>query len=173
MEFIVETAYDQKAISMMAKALRKTARRKSSKRSHIFGIAVMILAVVLTLPIGEKEFVLDFRTILTWAIAAIIFFTLIFEDSINGYVARKRILPGLAKSTVTFKEDGYHAETEIGSSDFMYSTIQGLAESEDYLMFIFGKNHAQVYNKNSISGGTIEEFREFITAVTGKTIQRI
>ena len=55
----------------------------------------------------------------------------------------------------------------------MYSTIQGLAESEDYLMFIFGKNHAQIYNKNSISGGTIEEFREFITAVTGKTIQRI
>ena len=103
MEFIVETAYDQKAIAMMAKALRKTTRSKSSKRSHIFGIAVMILAVVLTLPIGEKEFVLDFRTIFTWAIAAIIFFTLIFEDSINGYVARKRMLPGLAKSTVTFK----------------------------------------------------------------------
>ena len=35
MEFIFETNYDQKGISAMAEALRKTVRKKRSKRTHI------------------------------------------------------------------------------------------------------------------------------------------
>ncbi len=173
MEFKCETAYNQEAITIMAKALRKTARKTRSRRSHIFGIIVVMFALLLTLPLGDKEFVLDFRTIITWLVAAILLFTLIFEDKINGYVARKRMLPGLEKATVTFHADGYHSETEIGSSDFMYSTIMLLAETADYFVFIFSQSHAQVYLKNSITGGTIEEFREFLTNVTGKEIENI
>ena len=48
-----------------------------------------------------------------------------------------------------------------------------LAEADDYFVFIFSQSHAQVYDKKSISGGTIEEFREFIKGVTGKEIQAI
>lgn len=173
MEFKCETAYNQEAISNMAKAIRKTARRKRSKRSHILGVIVIILALLLTLPLGDKVFVLDFRTVITWFVAAILFFTLIFEDKINGYIARKRMLPGLAKATVTFKEDGYHSETEVGSSDFKYSTIALLAETKDYFVFVFSQSHAQIYSKQSITGGTIQEFREFITNVTGKEIQKV
>ena len=109
MEFKCETAYNQEAVSDMAKAIRKTARRKRSKRSHIFGVIVIILALLLTLPLGDKAFVFDFRTIFTWFVAAILFFTLIFEDKINGYVARKRMLPGLAKAIVTFTTSGHTA----------------------------------------------------------------
>lgn len=173
MEFQCETAYDQEAISIMAKAIRKTARRKRSKRSHILGVIVMILALLLTLPLGDKEFVLDFRTIITWLVAAILFFTLIFEDKINGYVARKRMFPGLAKAIVTFHKDGYHSETEVGSSDFKYSTIALLAETKDYFVFVFSQSHAQIYSKKSITGGTVEEFRAFITNATGKEIQKV
>ena len=173
MEFKCETAYNQEAISVMAKAIRKTARKKRSKRSHIFGVIVIILALLLTLPLGDKEFVLDFRTVITWLVAAILFFTLIFEDKINGYVARKRMLPGLAKAIVTFNESGYHSETEVGSSDFKYSTIALLAETKDYFVFVFSQSHAQIYSKESITGGTVEEFREFITNVTGKEIQKV
>ena len=88
MEFKFETAYNQEALSIMAKAIRKTARRKRSKRSHVLGVIISVLALLLTLPLGDKEFVLDFRTIITWSVVAILFFTLIFEDKINGYVAR-------------------------------------------------------------------------------------
>ena len=98
MEFKFETAYNQEAITIMAKALRKTVRKKRSKRSHIFGLIVVVLAILLTLPIGDKEFVLDFRTIITWLVSAILLFVLLFEDKINGYVARKRMLPGTEKS---------------------------------------------------------------------------
>ena len=173
MEFRCETAYNQEAITIMAKAIRKTARRKRSKRSHIGGVIVILFAILLTLPLGDKDFVLDFRTIITWLVAAILFFTLIFEDKINGYVARKRMLPGLVKSIVTFKEDGYHSETEVGSSDFKYSTIALLAETKDYFVFVFSQSHVQIYSKKSITGGTVDEFRQFIVNVTGKENQKV
>ena len=82
MEFKCETAYNQEALSIMAKVIRKTARKKRSKRSHVLGVIICIFALLLTLPLGDKEFVLDFRTIITWIVVAILFFTLIFEDKI-------------------------------------------------------------------------------------------
>ena len=173
MEFKFETAYNQEAITVMAKALRKTVRKKRSRRSHIFGVLVIILALLLTLPLGGKAFVLDFKTIITWLVAAILCFTLIFEDKINGYVARKRMLPGLEKAAVTFNEDGYCSETELGSSEFKYGSIMLLAETADYFVFVFSQSHAQVYDKKSIAGGTIEEFRTFIQNATGKEIQNV
>ncbi|MBE6542178.1 MAG: YcxB family protein [Ruminococcaceae bacterium] len=173
MEFKFETAYNQEALTVMAKTIRKTARKKRNRRSHIFGVIVIILALLLTLPLGDREFVIDFRTILTWLVVAILIFTLIFEDRINGYVARKRMMPGLDKAVVTFSEDGYHSETEIGTSEFKYNTIMMLAETADYFVFVFSQSHAQVYNKKSITGGTVEEFREFIKNATGKEIQNI
>ena len=173
MEFKFETAYDQKAVTAMAKAIRKTARKKRNRRSHILGIIIIILAVLLTLPLGDKVFVLDFRTIITWLAAAALFFTLIFEDKMNGYVARKRMLPGLEKAIVTFHAEDYRSETEIGSSDFKYGTIWLLAETADYFVFVLSQSHGQIFDKKSIEGGTIEEFRQFIKGVTGKEIQHV
>ena len=71
----------------------------------------------------------------------------------------------------TFKAEGYYSETEIGTSEFKYSTIVALAETEQYFVFIFGQNHAQVYDKRIIAGGTMEDFRDFITTATGKNIE--
>ena len=173
MEFRCETAYDQQAIATMAKALRKTARRKRSRRSHILGAILIVAAILLTLPLGGKEFVLDSRTVITWLVAAVLLFTLLFEDKLNGYIARKRMLPGLASATVTFHENGYHSETEIGSSDFKYSTVAMLAETEDYFVFVFSPSHAQIYSKKSLTGGTVEEFRAFLTTATGREIQKV
>ena len=173
MEFRFETAYDQKALTAMARAIRKTARKKRSRRSHVFGVIVIVLAILLTLPLGGKVFVLNFKTVITWLAAAILFFTLIFEDSINGYTAKKRMLPGLNKAPVTFREDGYHSETEIGNTDFKYGTILLIAETAEYFVFVFSQNHAQIYNKKSKIGGTVEEFRAFIKNATGKEIQNV
>ena len=37
-------------------------------------------------------------------------------------------------------------------------------------MFLFSKNHAQVYDKRKLTGGTPEEFRSFLQEKTRKTI---
>ena len=173
MEFKFETAYDQKAVTVMASVMRKTMRKKRSRRSHVFGVIVALFAILLTLPLGDRVFVLDFRTVLTWLVSAILFFTLVFEDKINGYIARKRMLPGLSKAIVTFYPDSYCSETEIGKSEFKYDSIVMLAETAEYFVFLFSQSHAQIYDKKTIQGGTIDEFRNFIGDITGIEVQSV
>ena len=167
-EFTFETTYNQKAMNTMARALRKTVRKKHSRRSHIFGWIITVLAVLLVLPIGEREVVFNFRTVITWAVIVIIVATLLFEDWINGYIARKRMLPGTAFALCTFGEDDYVSETKAGKTEWKYENIETIAETKDYFVFLFGKNHAQVYDKNSLQGGSIEEFRTFLVKKTEK-----
>ena len=51
MEYTFETVYDQKAVSAMVRALRKTLRKKRSRRTHVWGWIVVILAFFLAWPV--------------------------------------------------------------------------------------------------------------------------
>ena len=173
MEYTFETLYNQEALTIMAKCLRKTVRRKKSKRSHIFGWIVVILAVILSVASDAESFAIDFKKVITWAAALAIVVSFIFEDWLNGYFAKKRMLKGTEKSTSTFDTEtpnAFVSETAIGKSEFSYDKVAQIAETERYFVFIFSENHAQVYDKVSISGGTVDEFREFISKVTNKTV---
>ncbi len=173
MEFKFETIYNQSAFTEMARTLRKTVQKQRSRRSHGFGWIFVVLALFLAFHPGEDGFTLDFRTIVTIVVAVVLIVVLIWEDSLNGYLARKRILPAMEKAISTFAEDGYSSETEIGKTEWVYENVAALAESERYFVFIFSPNHAQLYDKTTISGGTVEEFRIFIETKTGKTIQKV
>ena len=170
MKFTFETDYNQKAMTTMARALRKTIRRKRSRRAHIFGWIVVVLGLLLSLPLGEREFVIGFKPVITWLAVLVILVVLILEDHINGYIARKRILPGTEKATAVFHEDGFHSTTEIGETDWHYDKVGFIAETAEYFVFMFSISHAQVYDKQRLSGGTVEEFRTFIEDKTGKRI---
>ena len=173
MEYTFETLYNQEALTIMAKCLRKTVRRKKSKRSHIFGWIVVILAVILSVASDAESFAIDFKKVITWAAALAIIVSFVFEDWLNGYFAKKRMLKGTEKSTSTFDTgiaNAFVSETAIGKSEFSYDKVAQIAETERYFVFIFSENHAQVYDKVSISGGTVDEFREFISKVTNKTV---
>ena len=167
MDFTVQTVYDQKAMTVMARALRKTLRRKHSRRSHIFGWIVVALGLLLSLPLGNEKFSITVSSVITWLTVILVTVVLFKEDSINGYFARKRALPQLMSSTVVFTAEGYHSSTEVGSSDFRYDNIIALAEAGDYFVFLFSKSHAQVYDKNNLSGGTPDEFKSFVSDITG------
>lgn len=173
MEFRNETTYNQKAVTAMAKALRKTIRKKRSKRSHIFGWIVVILALLLSFVPGEEGFQITFKTIVTWMVTVILFLVLICEDWLNGYIARRRLLPGTEKVTARFDEEGYYSESEFGKSEWKYEKIQRIAELKGYFVFIFNMSHAQVYSKKRLTGGSVEEFRGFIEAKTGKSVEQI
>lgn len=173
MEFRFETVYDQAACAAMAKAVRKTLRKKRNRRSHIFGIIVIVFALLLTLPLGRNTFSLDGRTVFTWVIVLVLLVTLIFEDQINGYTARKRLLAGTEKSFTVFHRDSYRSETALGVTEFKYDGIQAVVETMDYFVFVFSQSHAQVYQKGTISGGTVAEFRAFLAEAAEKTILQI
>jgi cation transport ATPase len=173
MEYTFETLYNQEALTIMAKCLRKTVRRKKSKRSHFFGWIVVILAVILSVASDAESFAIDFKKVITWTVALAIVVSFIFEDWLNGYFAKKRMLKGTEKSTSTFDTEiatAFISETAIGKSEFSYDKVAQIAETERYFVFIFSENHAQVYDKVGISGGTVDEFREFISKVTNKTV---
>lgn len=175
MEFTFTTSYNQKALTAMARTLRKTVRKKRSFRAHLFGWIVVAFGIFLLLPLGEDNFEFSFRTIVTLVVILILLLVLLKEDAINGYVARRRQLPQLQSSTTVFPTNDaeYHSSTEVGNSDFRYDNIIALAETADYFVFIFSNSHAQVYDKSSITGGTIEDFRNFIQSVTGLSLQQV
>ena len=173
MQFTFQTDYNQRSLSVMAKCIRKTARAKRSKRSHLFGWIVIALALLLSFTSGEEGFTVTFNMVLTWLVAAMILVTLVFEDQLNGYIAGKRMLKGTEKAAATFDTDNpdmYVSETEVGKSEFSYHKLALIAETERYFVFVFSASHAQVYDKYSLSGGTVNEFREFITKTTGKQL---
>ena len=121
----------------------------------------------------SKGFALDFRTIATSIAILAILIALLFEDRINGYVAKKRLLPGTEKAVAAFSESGFISTTEIGKSEWNYDKIMLIAETAGFFVFIFSASHAQLYDKRHLQGGTVDDFRRFIEAATGKQIQSI
>lgn len=156
----------------MAKCMRKTVRKPKSKRSHFLGWLVIVLALVLTFSSGDEGFVVDTRKIITWCAALIIFASLLFEDKLNAFFAKRRMLKGTEKAISTFDSadtKSFVSETSVGRSEFSYEKIVLVAETDGYFVFVFSENHAQVYDKNTLSGGRPDEFKKFISEVTGKT----
>lgn len=169
MEFTFVTDYNQKAMTTMARVLRKTIRKKRNLRSHIFGWVVIVLGVFLT----WDGLNLDFRRIVTWLAILLIAAVLIWEDKLNGYIALKRILPGTNRAISVFNEDAFSSTTEVGKTEWNYEKIVALAETKEYFVFIFSASHAQVYDKRSLSGGKANDFREFIEDKTRKRVLQI
>ena len=173
MEFTFETDYNQKSLTAMARAIRKTLRRKKSRRSHIFGWGIIILGTLLCVLPREDGYEFDFRIVITALAVLLLLAVMIWEDSINGYAAKKRMLTGTDKAVSIFSEDGYSSASEIGKTQWKYDTIKTIVEMPAYFIFVFSPNHAQVYNKSGMTGGTVDEFREFIQKKTGLTIEKM
>ena len=173
MEFTFETVYDQKAVTAMARGLRKTSRKKHSHRSHVLGWLMIALVLLLTLPRNGEPLAIEGRTILTWAVGVTLLVTLLFEDKINAWFARRRMMKGTDRAVSTFTEGGYCSETAAGKTEWRYENIAHIAEDAHYFIFVFDKRYAQVYAKQGMGGGTVEEFRDFIVRMTGKEIQYI
>src|SRR5699024_2201122 len=112
-----ETRYDTKALFVMARALRKTVRKKRSRRSHILGWSVIVFALLLVLADG---FALDASTIITSLAALAILLVFLFEDRLNGDVAKKRLLPGTEKAVTVFSEDNFVSTTDVGKTEWNY-----------------------------------------------------
>jgi hypothetical protein len=169
MQYRFETTYDQKALSVMAKCIRKTVLKSKSKRSHIFGWMIAALAMLLSFTSGDEEFFITSKTVVTWLVVAVMTLSLLFEDQINGFFAKKRLLKGTERSVSTFdteQPEVFISETSIGRSEFTYDKILTVAETDHYFVFVFSENHAQIYAQNGLTGGTAEEFRQFISERT-------
>lgn len=157
-------------MATMAKALRKTIRKKHSCCSRVFGCIVTVFGLLLII---SKGMVFDFGNIITLAAVNIILIVLLLEDRLNGYVAKKRLLPGTEKAVAVFCENGFSSTTDIGKTEWNYDKIMMIVEIDNSFVFIYNQNHAQLYDKQHLQGGTVDDFRCFIENITGKQIQKI
>lgn len=173
MRFAFDTVYDQKAVTAMARGLRKTIRKKRSRRSHILGWILIAMDLLLTLPRNGEPLVIDGRTVVTWAAGLFVLIALLFEDKLNAWFARRRMMPGTNRAASVFTEESYSSETAAGTTQWKYDNIREVAEDKNYFIFVFDQRYAQVYDKRTLTGGSAEEFRVFIRQKTGKKVQRI
>ena len=173
MKFTFETDYNQRALTAMARALRKTLRRKSSRTSRFFGLLIVALAAILTIPAMDGDFTLTVNIAVTWLAAIVILAVFLFEDSINAYIAKRRMLLGTDSAKSSFMDDCYTSETQVGLSEWKYDRIDAIAETKGYFVFLFDRSHAQLYDKERISGGSVDEFRSFIEEKTGLPVEDV
>ena len=170
--FTAHTEYNAKTLSVLAKALRRTLRKKKNKRTHLFGWIVCAVAALLILDDFWHDTVM-LHTAFIGAAAAIMVLTLLFEDKINGYFASRRLLPIAAVGDTTFEQEHYTSVTPAGETTWKYENIVALCESERYFVFVVGNNHGQLFDKTTLQGGSEEEFRSFICHRCGEKIVKI
>lgn len=173
MEFRFETKYNQKGLTAMARALRKTIRKKRSRRSHIFGWCVVTLAILLIAAermLGEPW---TLRDTTNCGVGVFLITIMLTEDQVNAFFAKKKMLPGTSSAKCVFAEEGYTSATENATTEFHYEAVQQVCETAEYFVLLLSRQHGQIYDKASLSGGTAEEFRTFITEKTGKPIAYI
>lgn len=103
MEFTCHTTYDHKALTAMARAIRKTVRAKRSRQIRMYAwIIIGLLLVSLWLSWGRV-----WQTVLHCAVIAALLLLNWKEDSINAYFAKRKALPGTDFADTTFYADHY------------------------------------------------------------------
>ena len=149
MDFRFETDYDLDTLTAMAKGLRRTVRKKRSRRVHVFtAIAFLLCACgLLTGLLSGEPF--DARDAVTLLAVLTGLVTGLLEDWLNARAAKARLLPGTEHAATVF------------------------AETKRYFILALSKNHAQAVDKEGMQGGSAEEFRAFITEKTGKPVTYI
>ncbi len=175
MEFtFTKTVYDQETMTIMARALRKTSRKKGSKVRYFFLALIVVLCVFFTLPAAGQQFAITGRVVFTWLVTALLFVTLVFEDKLNGFFANRRAIVKNDVVSAVFTEDGYTTISTMGQTKWAYDKIRFLAESQTHFVFVLSNNHGQAYDKRSFEGGSLEAFRGLLKEWTEKeTITKI
>jgi hypothetical protein len=167
MEFTFDLNYDQKAMTVMAKAMRKGLQEEQDKRSKIIGWVFIALTVLILLTSKTFGWMQIAACILIAGFAAY----LIWQDHVHGWLALRKLPEKMRKGRWLFREDGYFSDTEAGESDYSYHNIFLMVESQGYMMLVFHEGTAHVIDMSTIQGGTAAEFRKLLRRQTSLTIQ--
>ena len=169
MTFTCRTTYNNKALTAMARAMRKTLRRRSSRWTRVWGGILFVLCLLGALWMEGDLW----QRGLNAAAAALLLAVQIWEDRISAFFSRRRAMPGLEESRAVFTDSYYEVEITGALTRWQYSKILQLAETGSYFVFLLGKHHAQAFDKSGLTGGDAESFRAFLEERTGKNVQYV
>ena len=169
MEFIFETIHDTYTMSAVAKVLRK----KQSIITRILCIALFVFGAYKATPLGGNALNFSPASALSYIALLLLLVVALFEDTVNGFFAQKRVGAGRLEITATFFEEHYCLQSDVDTTNWQYRNVNILVETKHFFLVVFNERHAQVFDKYTLSGGTEEEFRTFIQEKTGKTIRKL
>ena len=118
-----ETDYNMETLTAMAKGLRKTVRKKRSRRVHIFAAVVLVLGILTILATVAGGEPLGASGVVTLLAMLVVILVSLFEDRLNAWFAKKRLLPGTEHAAATFEEDGYVSATGVTELRLLQSFI--------------------------------------------------
>ena len=173
MDFSFETLYGYRALSAVARATRKVYRRKNSLFMRIFGLLVVAFGVYKSTPLSGHEFNFSVRGMISYAALIVIFLTVFLEDLVNGMIARKRLPRGEFLVDAQFSEDSFTVITQTEKTAWLYQRVKHLAETKHYFIFLFSEHNAEIFEKDTLTGISEGEFRQFIAKKTGKDFHKV
>lgn len=169
MEFTFDMNYNQKAMTAMAKAIRKGLQEEQDKKSKIIGWVFVALTVLILL--FSKNF--GWMQIVASVIITVFAAYLIWQDQVNGYFAMKKLPEKMRTGKWLFREDGYFSDSEAGESDYSYQNIFMMVESQGYMILVFHEGKAQIIDLSTIQGGTAADFRKLLRRQTNLSIHTV
>ena len=173
MTFEIHGNITNRSMTVAARAMRRVLWRKRSIIWAIFGWSVFLFNALLLIPFDGEPFALDVRTVTSLLIEVMLLSVLLFQDRFNGMIACKNTLAGTKEYHVAFGEESYTVVTEVTTSTFRYELIDAMAESQDYIILLMKKRYAQPLDKRTLTGGTVEELKQFLEEKTGKDFRRV
>lgn len=157
-------------MTALSRAARRTLGRRRSIAVHIFGWAVVVLILLLSLLLWLGGGGISYLNLL---LGLVMLATLLWEDRLNGAIGLRQTLPGSRQVTAHFTGEDYRHITPVSESRWHYDQIQAVCETEDYFLLLLSRRHGQVYSKAGFTRGDPETFRTFIAGKTGLTVQYI
>ena len=165
-----QTTIDKKSMIALARISRKVAhsgRSRPVRRFAWFAVTVELLLAVLFFRAGADGW-------LTYVLmAAIMLACILGEDTVNGILGLRQILPDSREVNAAFQEDHYVHRTRAAETWWNYRQIRAIGESKEYFALVLDKGHGQIYTKEGFDWGSPEEFREFIQRKTGLKIRKV
>ena len=123
MEFTCHTTYDQKALTAMARVVRKTVRAKRSRMIRVWAwVIIGLLAVSLWLSWGNI-----WQTAANCAVIAALLLINWKEDALNAFFAKRKALPGTDCADTTFFPDCFLVKTAAAESKWQPPGIPTLS----------------------------------------------
>ena len=168
---VIQTTLDRRAMTALARAVRKTLRRGRNGPVRMLAWFVVLVESFLTavyLRGGQEGWQINVL------LGLIMLVCILGEDWVNGAIGLRRTAPEEREVNAAFQDDRcYVCRSQGGERWWPYSQIRVAVETRDYFALLLDRKHGQVYDKKGFTWGTEEEFRALIQKKTGLKIQAV
>ena len=172
MSFVFDTLYDQRAMVTLYRAVGKMRpNRKRQVLRVLCGLMALAMAGV-GVTLWSREGASPVA-VLQIVLGVLVMGGVLLLTQYQAASSLRRLPGGRLRFTATFDEEGYMVSNRGQGPRERYEDVWAVCETERYLLVMLDGAHAHLLDKNGLSGGSLEEFKRFLTEKTGKSIRQL